>query len=118
MLLTAVGLALLGVGCGSASSSSYLIAVQNGRRLVDAAAATDELRVLELISGIWRAAISLGMFVAPSVSGALFDAIGFRAQSLLAVGLQAVNVRRVKNFSISYLVSLIHVGVAFTCSML
>ena len=97
--LTAVGLTLLGVGAGSSSASTFLIAVQEGKRLVRArteartdGAHSEELHVHELISGIWRGAISLGLFAGPVLSGVLYDVIGFQNASILVAGLQLFHV--------------------------
>ena len=54
--------------------------------------AADELKVHELISGIWRAAIALGLFVGPSIAGLLYEPIGFPNECLLIIGLQLLHV--------------------------
>lgn len=40
-----------------------------------------------LVSGLWTSTFALGAFVGPSVSGALFDSIGFRNSTLFVIGL-------------------------------
>lgn len=52
----------------------------------------NDIRLNELISGIWRSSIALGLFAGPSIAGALYDAIGFPYESLLIIGLQIFQV--------------------------
>lgn len=40
-----------------------------------------------LISGLWTSTFALGAFIGPSVSGILYDNIGFRNASMFIVGI-------------------------------
>lgn len=46
----------------------------------------DNIETYGLISGLWTSTFALGAFIGPSVSGALYDSIGFRGASLFIVG--------------------------------
>jgi len=45
----------------------------------------DDISTYSLISSIWTSAFALGAFVGPTVSGALFDAVGFEWSTLFTV---------------------------------
>lgn len=40
-----------------------------------------------LISGLWTSTFALGAFIGPSISGILYDNIGFRSASMFIVGI-------------------------------
>merc|ERR1712179_173724 len=45
----------------------------------------DDISTYSMISSIWTSAFALGAFVGPTVSGALFDAVGFEWSTLFTV---------------------------------
>jgi MFS family permease len=53
----------------------------------------DDLMTYGLISGVWTSMFALGAFVGPSLSGILFDYVGFRIGTLFVLGLQLLLVR-------------------------
>lgn len=50
----------------------------------------DNIETYGLISGLWTSTFALGAFIGPSVSGALYDSIGFRESTIFVIG-KAVN---------------------------
>ena len=74
--------------------SSFLFALQDAKKI----SVGDDIRMHELISGIWRSAIALGLFAGPSIAGVLFVAIGFPNESLLILGLQLLHVKNCTDF--------------------
>ena len=46
----------------------------------------DTIETYGLISGLWTSTFALGAFIGPSVSGALYDSIGFRRATFFIVG--------------------------------
>lgn len=50
----------------------------------------DNIETYGLISGLWTSTFALGAFIGPSVSGFLFDAIGFRRACIFIVGLLVI----------------------------
>lgn len=50
----------------------------------------DNIETYGLVSGLWTSTFAFGAFVGPSVSGFLFDAIGFRSSTLFIVVLELI----------------------------
>lgn len=46
----------------------------------------DNIETYGLISGLWTSTFALGAFIGPSVSGALYDSIGFRESTIFVIG--------------------------------
>uniref|UniRef100_A0A182QYW8 Major facilitator superfamily (MFS) profile domain-containing protein n=1 Tax=Anopheles farauti TaxID=69004 RepID=A0A182QYW8_9DIPT len=80
------GLVLHGLGIAAVLVSSFTdalnISIKKGL--------PDNIETYGLISGLWTSTFAFGAFVGPSVSGFLFDAIGFRASTVFIIGLQLV----------------------------
>jgi MFS family permease len=74
ILLVILGLVFHGMGIGlllvSTFSDALKTAIQHGF--------SEGLETYGLVSGLWTSIFAFGAFVGPSVSGALFDAIGFQ----------------------------------------
>lgn len=47
----------------------------------------DNIETYGLISGLWTSTFALGAFFGPSVSGALFDSVGFRKATIFVIGI-------------------------------
>lgn len=43
-----------------------------------------------LVSGLWTSTFALGAFIGPSISGILFDSVGFRQASMFIVGVHLI----------------------------
>lgn len=50
----------------------------------------DSIETYGLISGLWTSTFALGAFIGPSVSGALYDTIGFRHSTIFVIGVHLV----------------------------
>lgn len=50
----------------------------------------DNIETYGLISGLWTSTFALGAFIGPSVSGALYDSIGFRQSTMFVIGVHLV----------------------------
>lgn len=50
----------------------------------------DSIQTYGLVSGLWTSTFALGAFVGPSVSGLLYDSIGFREAVIFIIVLHAV----------------------------
>ncbi|KAG4080250.1 hypothetical protein HA402_010742 [Bradysia odoriphaga] len=74
----------LGIACQLVASFSDALrtSIQNGL--------PDNIETYGLISGLWTSTFALGAFIGPSVSGALYDSIGFRESTIFIVSLHAV----------------------------
>lgn len=46
----------------------------------------DSIETYGLISGLWTSTFALGAFIGPTISGYLYDAIGFRAATIFIIG--------------------------------
>lgn len=46
----------------------------------------DSIETYGLISGLWTSTFALGAFIGPTVSGVLFEHIGFRQSTIFIVG--------------------------------
>ncbi|XP_041763407.1 MFS-type transporter SLC18B1-like [Anopheles merus] len=81
-----IGLVLHGLGIAAVLVSSFTdalnISIKKGL--------PDSIETYGMISGLWTSTFAFGAFVGPSVSGLLFDAIGFRASTVFIIGLQLV----------------------------
>lgn len=80
-----LGLVLHGVGISALLVSSFSDAL----RTSICKGLPDNIETYGLISGLWTSTFALGAFIGPSVSGALYDSIGFRGASLFIVALHA-----------------------------
>ncbi|XP_072935433.1 MFS-type transporter SLC18B1-like [Epargyreus clarus] len=84
--MTILGLVLHGLGMGSqlvASFSDALsTAIANGL--------PNSIETYGLVSGMWTSTFALGAFIGPTVSGFLFDSIGFRKSTLFIFVLHLV----------------------------
>ncbi|XP_017780965.1 PREDICTED: MFS-type transporter SLC18B1-like [Nicrophorus vespilloides] len=80
--LTIVGLVLHGLGIGAQLVASFTDAL----RTSIAHGFPNNLETFGLISGLWTSTFALGAFIGPSVSGILYDNIGFRNASMFVVG--------------------------------
>lgn len=45
----------------------------------------DNIETYGVISGLWTSTFALGAFIGPSVSGALYDSIGFRESTIFVI---------------------------------
>lgn len=50
----------------------------------------DSIETYGLVSGLWTSTFALGAFVGPSVSGLLYDSIGFREAVIFIIVLHAI----------------------------
>lgn len=50
----------------------------------------DNIDTYGLISGLWTSTFALGAFFGPSVSGALFDSVGFRKATIFIIALHII----------------------------
>lgn len=50
----------------------------------------DNIETYGLISGLWTSTFALGAFIGPSVSGLLYDSIGFRQSTIFVIGVHLV----------------------------
>lgn len=69
----------LGIACQLVASFSDALrtSVQNGL--------PDNIETYGVISGLWTSTFALGAFIGPSVSGALYDSIGFREATIFVI---------------------------------
>jgi len=75
------GLLLHGLGIASILVASFTDAL----RTTIKCGLPDNIETYGLISGLWTSAFALGAFVGPSVSGALFDSVGFRKATIFVI---------------------------------
>ncbi|KAK9888503.1 hypothetical protein WA026_000753 [Henosepilachna vigintioctopunctata] len=79
--VTIIGLVLHGLGMGSQLVASFSDAlrtsIQHGL--------PNNLETYGLVSGLWTSTFALGAFIGPSVSGILYDKVGFRNASMFVV---------------------------------
>ncbi|CAG9576127.1 unnamed protein product [Danaus chrysippus] len=79
--MTILGLVLHGLGLGSLLVSSFSdalgTAISNGL--------PNSIETYGLVSGMWTSTFALGAFIGPTVSGLLFDSIGFRNSTQFVV---------------------------------
>ncbi|XP_065163951.1 MFS-type transporter SLC18B1-like [Atheta coriaria] len=86
MGVTICGLVLHGLGMGAQLVASFTDAL----RTSIAYGFPNNLETFGLISGLWTSTFALGAFIGPSVSGILYDSIGFRPSSMFVVGVHLV----------------------------
>ncbi|XP_058823767.1 MFS-type transporter SLC18B1-like isoform X1 [Topomyia yanbarensis] len=84
--LVIIGLVLHGLGIAAVLVSGFT----DSLRTAIAKGLPDSIETYGLISGLWTSTFAFGAFVGPSVSGLLFDAIGFRGSTVFIVGLQII----------------------------
>jgi len=70
LLLTEVGLGVLGIGTAATLAATFALAQQEAAKIVGDADHS-------VISGLWTAAFALGNFIGPTVGGPLVTALGF-----------------------------------------
>lgn len=80
------GLALHGLGLAACLVSSFSDALKTSVKY----GLPDGIETYGLISGLWTSTFAFGAFVGPSVSGFLFDSVGFRASTLFVIGLHII----------------------------
>lgn len=81
MHLVIAGLVFHGLGIACLLVSTFSDALQTAMK----SGFSEGLETYGLISGIWTSVFAFGAFVGPSVSGALYDAIGFRKSVLFII---------------------------------
>uniref|UniRef100_A0A8D8DQT2 MFS-type transporter SLC18B1 n=1 Tax=Culex pipiens TaxID=7175 RepID=A0A8D8DQT2_CULPI len=81
-----VGLVFHGLGIAAVLVSGFTDAL----RTAIAHGLPDNIETYGLVSGLWTSTFAFGAFVGPSVSGFLFDAIGFRSSTLFIVVLELI----------------------------
>ncbi|CRK90664.1 CLUMA_CG004365, isoform A [Clunio marinus] len=85
--LVVIGLSFHGLGIGlllvSTFSDALRTSIRNGME--------DCVKTYGLISGLWTSTFALGAFVGPTVSGVLYDAIGFRKSVYFIIIWHAIN---------------------------
>jgi len=70
LLLTEVGLGVIGIGTAATLAATFALAQQEAAKVVGDAEHS-------VISGLWTAAFALGNFIGPTVGGPLVTALGF-----------------------------------------
>ncbi|XP_045471927.1 MFS-type transporter SLC18B1-like [Harmonia axyridis] len=80
--LTISGLVLHGLGMGSQLVASFSDAL----RTSVANGFPNSIETYGLVSGLWTSTFALGAFIGPSISGILYDSVGFRHASMFIVG--------------------------------
>ncbi|CAB3221001.1 unnamed protein product [Arctia plantaginis] len=76
--VTVVGLVLHGLGMGSQLVASFTDALSTAI----ASGLPNSIETYGLVSGMWTSTFALGAFIGPTVSGLLFDSVGFRSSTL------------------------------------
>ncbi|XP_026485114.2 MFS-type transporter SLC18B1-like isoform X1 [Vanessa tameamea] len=79
--VTIAGLVLHGLGIGSLLVSSFSDAL--GTAI--SSGLPNSIETYGLVSGMWTSTFALGAFIGPTVSGLLFDSIGFRSSTSFIV---------------------------------
>ncbi|KAJ6636068.1 MFS-type transporter SLC18B1, partial [Pseudolycoriella hygida] len=74
----------LGIACQLVASFSDALCTSIKKGL------PDNIETYGLISGLWTSTFALGAFIGPSVSGALYDSIGFREATIFVIGLHSL----------------------------
>lgn len=80
--ITILGLILHGLGMGAQLVSSFSDALKTSV----AHGFPNNLETYGLVSGLWTSTFALGAFIGPSVSGILYDSIGFANSSYFVIG--------------------------------
>ncbi|XP_075981386.1 MFS-type transporter SLC18B1-like [Anticarsia gemmatalis] len=86
MWVTIMGLVLHGLGMGSQLVASFSDAL--GTAI--ASGLPNSIETYGLVSGMWTSTFALGAFIGPTVSGFLFDYIGFRNSTMFIFVLHCV----------------------------
>lgn len=86
MHLVVIGLMFHGLGIASLLVSTFSDALQTAMKN----GFNEGLETYGLISGLWTSVFAFGAFVGPSVSGFLYDAIGFRKSVLFIIILHSI----------------------------
>ncbi|KAK9718520.1 Major Facilitator Superfamily [Popillia japonica] len=81
--LTILGLVIHGLGIAAQLVASFTDAL----RTSIAHGFPNNLDTFGLISGLWTSTFALGAFIGPSVSGILFDSVGFRNATMFIFGI-------------------------------
>ncbi|KRT86297.1 membrane transporter [Oryctes borbonicus] len=81
--LTIVGLVVHGLGIAAQLVASFTDAL----RTSIAHGFPNNLDTFGLVSGLWTSTFALGAFIGPSVSGILFDSVGFRNATMFIFGI-------------------------------
>ncbi|KAL3282205.1 hypothetical protein HHI36_005399 [Cryptolaemus montrouzieri] len=84
--LTITGLVLHGLGMGSQLVASFSDAL----RTSIAHGLPNNLETYGLVSGLWTSTFALGAFIGPSISGILYDNVGFRHATMFIVAVHLV----------------------------
>ncbi|XP_038209175.1 MFS-type transporter SLC18B1-like [Zerene cesonia] len=79
--VTILGLILHGLGMGSLLVSSFSDALSTAI----SSGLPNSIETYGLVSGMWTSTFALGAFIGPTVSGLLFDSIGFRSSTTFIV---------------------------------
>jgi len=80
------GLVFHGFGIGACLVSTFSDALSTSVK----EGLPNSIETYGLISGLWTSTFAFGAFVGPSVSGVLFDSIGFQYSTLFIIGLQVL----------------------------
>lgn len=86
LTIVIVGLVLQGLGISSVLVSSFTDALRSSIK----GGLPDNIETYGLISGLWTSVFALGAFIGPTVSGALYDVIGFRDSTIFVVVLEVI----------------------------
>lgn len=81
-----LGLILHGLGISAVLVSSFTDALRSSIKR----GLPDNIETYGLISGLWTSTFALGAFIGPSVSGALYDSIGFRHSCIFIIALHTL----------------------------
>merc|ERR1712105_443174 len=73
---------IAGMGIGALLVSGFVVA----QKSAVAGGFPDDLSTYALISSIWTSSFALGAFIGPTLSGALYDSVGFSWSTLAGVG--------------------------------
>ncbi|XP_026323655.1 MFS-type transporter SLC18B1-like isoform X2 [Hyposmocoma kahamanoa] len=76
--VTILGLVLHGLGIGCQLVASFTDALSTAI----ASGLPNTIETYGLVSGMWTSTFALGAFIGPTISGLLFDSIGFRSSTL------------------------------------
>lgn len=72
-------------------SSTFLAHATRSQTILSSQAGLpDNIETYGLISGLWTSTFALGAFIGPSVSGLLYDSIGFRHSTIFVIGVHLV----------------------------
>lgn len=82
---------ILGLVCHGIGIASILIATfTDALRTAVRNGFSDNIETYGIISGIWTSTFALGAFVGPTVSGALYDSIGFAKSTIFIIIMHTV----------------------------